>query len=71
MTEDRQSGDECQLGTELRAALSRIAQVPKLLVGCDYDGTLAPLVDDPAAAGPLPEAVAAVRSPLCLRLSSL
>ena len=31
-------------------------------VGCDYDGTLAPLVDDPARAEPLPEAVAAVRA---------
>ena len=50
------------LDPELRAALGRIARVPQLLVGCDYDGTLAPLVDDPAAAGPLPEAVAAVRA---------
>ena len=50
------------LDTELRAALGRIARVPQLLVGCDYDGTLAPLVDDPTAAGPLPEAVAAVRA---------
>ncbi len=59
---DRQANPESPLGTELRAALTRIAQVPQLLVGCDYDGTLAPLVDDPAAAGPLPEAVAAVRA---------
>ena len=50
------------LDPELRAALGRIARVPQLLIGCDYDGTLAPLVDDPAAAGPLPEAVAAVRA---------
>ena len=50
------------LDTELRAALADIARVPQLLIGCDYDGTLAPLVDDPAAAGPLPEAVAAVRA---------
>ena len=50
------------LDPELRAALGRIARVPQLLVGCDYDGTLAPLVEDPAAAGPLPEAVAAVRA---------
>ena len=55
---DTQSG----LDPELRAALGRIARVPQLLIGCDYDGTLAPLVDDPAAAGPLPEAVAAVRA---------
>ena len=59
---DRQPRPESPLGTELRVALSRIAQVPQLLVGCDYDGTLAPLVDDPTAAGPLPEAVAAVRA---------
>ncbi len=50
------------LEPELRAALGRVARVPQLLIGCDYDGTLAPLVDDPAAAGPLPEAVAAVRA---------
>ncbi len=59
---DRQPKPESGLGTELRTALSRIAQVPQLLVGCDYDGTLSPLVDDPTAAGPLPEAVAAVRA---------
>ena len=50
------------LDAELRAALGRIARVPRLLIGCDYDGTLAPLVDDPSTAGPLPEAVAAVRA---------
>jgi len=57
--------DETQSGgldAELRAALAGIARVPQLLIGCDYDGTLAPLVDDPSAAGPLPEAVAAVRA---------
>ena len=32
---------------ELRAAIGRIARVPQLLVACDYDGTLAPIVDDP------------------------
>ena len=56
--ETTQSG----LDPELRAALGTIARVPQLLIGCDYDGTLAPLVDDPSAAGPLPEAVAAVRA---------
>jgi trehalose-phosphatase len=50
------------LSHELRAAVARIARVPQLLVACDYDGTLAPIVDDPAQARPLPEAVAAVRS---------
>ncbi len=50
------------LSAELRAALGRVARVPQLLVGCDYDGTLAPLVDDPTMAAPIPEAVAAVRA---------
>ena len=40
---------------ELRAAIGAVARVPQLLVACDYDGTLAPIVDDPthgrAAAG--------------------
>jgi trehalose-phosphatase len=47
---------------ELRAAINRLAKVPQLLVACDYDGTLAELVEDPTAATPLPESVAAVRS---------
>src|SRR5262245_46467261 len=47
---------------ELRAAVTRIARVPQLLVACDYDGTLAPIVQDPTQAVPLPEAVAAVRT---------
>jgi len=50
------------LDVALREALGRIARVPQLLVGCDYDGTLAPLVDDPSKAQPLPESVAAIRS---------
>jgi trehalose-phosphatase len=47
---------------ELRAAVKRIARTPNLLVACDYDGTLAPIVDDHTNAAPLPEAVAAIRS---------
>jgi trehalose-phosphatase len=46
----------------LRSAVGLIARVPQLLIACDYDGTLAPIVEDPAAAAPLPEAVAAVRA---------
>ena len=53
-------GSDGTIDAGLRAALGRIARVPQLLVGCDYDGTLAPLVDDPTTAHPLPEAVAAV-----------
>ncbi|MBQ1040567.1 trehalose-phosphatase [Micromonospora zamorensis] len=47
---------------ELRSAIGRIARVPQLLVACDYDGTLAPIVEDPSTAVPLPESVAAVRA---------
>jgi trehalose-phosphatase len=50
------------LDASLRAAIVRIARVPRLLVACDYDGTLAPLVDDPAYATPLPEAASAIRA---------
>ncbi len=41
--------------------LSTLARTPHLLVCCDYDGTLAPLVDDPAKARPLHEAITALR----------
>ena len=51
-----------EIDPALRAAISRIARVPQLLVACDYDGTLAPIVPDPTKAVPLPESVAAVRA---------
>jgi len=41
-----------KLDADVRAALGRIARVPQLLVACDYDGTLAPLVDDPTRVEP-------------------
>src|SRR5882757_10933413 len=50
------------LDAALRDTLARLARVPQLLVCCDYDGTLAPIVEDPTKAVPLPEAVAALRS---------
>jgi trehalose-phosphatase len=50
------------LDAELRRATAQVARVPVLLVACDYDGTLAPIVEDPAKAVPLREAVAAVRA---------
>ncbi len=36
--------------------LTRAAQVPSLLVTSDFDGTLAPIVNNPADARPLPDA---------------
>jgi trehalose-phosphatase len=38
------------LDADLRAALRALAAVPRLLVACDVDGTLAPIVDHPADA---------------------
>ncbi|GAB2933728.1 trehalose-phosphatase [Rhodococcus aerolatus] len=49
------------LPLELRRALVAVARVPRLLVASDYDGTMAPIVDDPTAARPLPESVRAMR----------
>ncbi len=46
------------LGEELR----RLASVPVLLVATDYDGTLAPLVDNPSDAVANTESIAALRA---------
>ncbi|WP_067531428.1 trehalose-phosphatase [Nocardia crassostreae] len=50
------------LPLELRRALSAIARVPRLLVASDYDGTIAPIVSDPAKAYPHRESVSALRA---------
>src|SRR5690606_4109915 len=47
---------------ELRSALAQLARVPQLLIACDYDGTLAPIVTDPSQAKPIPESVSALRT---------
>jgi len=51
-----------RLDPSLREAIIRVARTPRLLIACDYDGTLAPIVADPWLAYPLPETVAALRS---------
>ena len=48
--------------TELNERLGLLAQTPQLLVACDYDGTVAPLVDDPMAAAPNRDTVVALRT---------
>jgi trehalose 6-phosphate phosphatase len=50
------------LTRELVGALHEIARVKRLLVALDFDGTLAPEVDDPEQARATPEARAAVLS---------
>lgn len=44
------------LPPELSTALDLAATVPRLLVTSDFDGTLSPIVNNPADARPLPEA---------------
>jgi trehalose-phosphatase len=48
-------------GAVLAEALARFAVRDRVLVALDFDGTLAPLVDDPDAAAALPRALDAVR----------
>lgn len=50
------------LSPGLRRALTTLARTPQLLVLCDYDGTISPIVDRPSDARPLPEAVTALRA---------
>ena len=47
---------------DLRSRLEGLARTPLLLVACDYDGTLADIVPDPARAFPDADALAAFRS---------
>ena len=49
-----------ELSYGLQGAIQQIAQVPYLLVCIDFDGTLAPIVEDPAQARALPESVNAL-----------
>lgn len=48
------------LPEDLQRALDTVAGVPRLLIACDFDGTLAPIVSNPADARPLPSAADAV-----------
>lgn len=60
-TPGREEGSS-RLPEALLLHLRRLASTPTLLVGCDYDGTLAPIVDDPTQAHPIREAIVALRS---------
>ncbi|RZT88807.1 trehalose 6-phosphatase [Pseudonocardia sediminis] len=48
--------------SDLTSELDRLAGVPALLVALDFDGVLAPLVDDPSSSRPLPASADAVRA---------
>jgi trehalose 6-phosphate phosphatase len=45
------------IDSSLREALTRVARAGLLVVASDYDGTLSPIVEDPAAAVPLDAAL--------------
>ncbi|HKH53001.1 MAG TPA: trehalose-phosphatase, partial [Mycobacterium sp.] len=55
------ASEPSDLPVELRRALGTVARVPRLLVACDYDGTMAPIVANPDDARPLAESAAALR----------
>ncbi|MEZ0340723.1 trehalose-phosphatase [Mycobacterium sp. pV006] len=48
------------LPAEVTSALDAVARVPRLLVTSDFDGTLAPIVNNPGDARPLPGAAEAL-----------
>ncbi|MEO6879344.1 MAG: trehalose-phosphatase [Mycobacteriaceae bacterium] len=48
------------LDPQLQRALAEAARAPRLLVASDFDGTLAPIVEDPGAARPDPAGLAAL-----------
>ncbi|MXW41573.1 MAG: trehalose-phosphatase [Acidimicrobiia bacterium] len=49
------------LPVDVVTRVRELARTPVLLVACDYDGTLAPIVDNPDEARPIRESVAALR----------
>jgi trehalose 6-phosphate phosphatase len=58
----RDPSDNEALPADLTNALSAVARVPHLLVASDFDGTLAPIVNHPGDARPLPAAASALRA---------
>ena len=54
-------GGAIMTAEEVDVRLRELARVPVLLVACDYDGTLAPIIDNPDDARPTRESVAALR----------
>nr|WP_167097284.1 trehalose-phosphatase [Mycobacterium sp. DL592] len=55
---------------DLHRALTDIARVPRLLVASDFDGTIAPIVSNPADARPIPAAAEALAALAALRGTS-
>ncbi len=55
------AGGPVMTAKDVDARLRELARVPVLLVACDYDGTLAPIIDNPDEARPTRESVVALR----------
>lgn len=53
--------DPTRLDPYVVFAIEKLAGRPHALIALDFDGCLAPLVDDPAAARPIPEAAEALQ----------
>lgn len=60
--EDATSHHAHGLPQDLKAAIERLAHSSQLTVALDFDGVLAPLVDDPYTSAPLPGSAAEVRA---------
>nr|WP_059016614.1 trehalose-phosphatase [Mycobacterium sp. M26] len=58
------------LPDDLHRALDEVARVPRLLVASDFDGTIAPIVSNPADARPIPAAAEALGALAALRATS-
>lgn len=56
------TAEDPELPKLLARRLSALACTPHLLVACDFDGTLAPIVEDPEVARALPEAAQALNA---------
>ena len=56
------AGKGPMISDELARAIDAFAQHPHVLVACDYDGTLAPIVDNPGHARPIRESIVAMRA---------
>ena len=62
MAQDSPAPSPIDLPGELLEQLREIARAPNLLVATDYDGTIAPIVNDPMRAIPDREVSVALRS---------
>ena len=61
-TRDHVADAMSRLPDEVTAAIAEVSETERLLVATDFDGCLAPIVDDPSAARPLPESMEALRA---------